>query len=579
MGGKWSFLPQAATPFMVAAVRAFGPDAAISPPASRAAGDTQTVGRELLRLVFGTVDGAGMRAEALAELARDPASLRVREQLTARAFEVFESAPVVAAEATGAIAAFYRRRADAGEVQALVELGDFLYWDEPDAARAAYQEAIDAGHAHALIDLGMVLNNVMGDEQAALAAYDRAAASDDPDLRAEALYKIACQLRSQRDAAAAAAMFRRVISTRHPRWASAAMAGLADVLKRGGDLDGAEALYREAVEAGNADWSAHASCLLGDALAGKGDVAGATAAWQRVIDSGNPESAGPAFTSLVNLLDSQGDVGGLRAAYVTGAALDNPEAPYALLQLGQLLESRGDIDGAHEAWQQAIDAGCEDADYWRERMSPAPGEPPEPAPYPPDLPPEFDPGNLARTGIDVLEHGLLPLPDVLSYQMAIPVAYWKAEHCGVVLVLRFLGLRPGEPQPVAVRAIYSRAGDGTWKPPVHATIFGGGFSHDPIADPGSQRDLGGSAMVYGGGSWGTEITPGYPAAIATGRASPEVRYLAVIKDGHEDRRPLHSHFGAWVICTEQPGPFEVAGFDESGNVLARIAQSVRAPRR
>ena len=55
------------------------------------------------------------------------------------------------------IAAFYRGRADAGEVQALVELGSFLYWDEPQAARAAYQEAIDGGHRPALIDLGMVL--------------------------------------------------------------------------------------------------------------------------------------------------------------------------------------------------------------------------------------------------------------------------------------------------------------------------------------------------------------------------------------------------------------------------------------
>ena len=82
--------------------------------------------------------------------------------------------------------------------------------------------------------------------------------------------------------------------------------------------------------------------------------------------------------------------------------------PTRCFQLGQLLESRGDIDGAHAAWQQAIDAGCEGADYWRERMSPAPGEPPEAAPYPPDPPPQFNPGNLVRTGIDVLEYGHPP---------------------------------------------------------------------------------------------------------------------------------------------------------------------------
>jgi TPR repeat protein len=43
------------------------------------------------------------------------------------------------------ITEFYRRQADDGNVQALADLGDFLYWDDPEAARAAYQQAIDAG--------------------------------------------------------------------------------------------------------------------------------------------------------------------------------------------------------------------------------------------------------------------------------------------------------------------------------------------------------------------------------------------------------------------------------------------------
>ena len=104
-------------------------------------------------------------------------------------------------------------------------------------------------------------------EEAARAAHDRAAASDDPDLRAEAMYEVACG-HVLRDDAAAAAMFRRVIGTRRPKWAAAAMVGLAKVLMRGGDPGGAEALCREAAEADDADWSAHASCLLGDVLKG-----------------------------------------------------------------------------------------------------------------------------------------------------------------------------------------------------------------------------------------------------------------------------------------------------------------------
>ena len=49
----------------------------------------------------------------------------------------------------------------------------------------------------------------------------------------------------------------------------------------------------------------------------------------------------------------------------------------------------------------------------------------------------------------------------------------------------------------------------------------------------------------------------------------------MIQDGSEDRRPLESHFGAWVVCTEQPGEFEVAGLDQEGNVVDSIRQAAR----
>jgi len=114
---------------------------------------------------------------------------------------------------------------------------------------------------------------------------------------------------SQRDAAAAAATFQRVIGTRHPEWAAAAMVGLAGVLMRGGDPEGAEALYRKAVEAGDADWSAHASSLLGDVLEGKGDV--------------------------------------------TGAALDNPDAPYALFSA----RAAARVPGRHRWRARGLAAG------------------------------------------------------------------------------------------------------------------------------------------------------------------------------------------------------------------------------
>lgn len=455
------------------------------------------------------------------------------------------------------------------DAQALVDLGDRLYWDDPEGARAAYQQAVDAGHLHAMIDLAQVLRVGLGDDAAALAAYQRAAGSADADVRAEALVDLAHFQGSLGDSAAARATFQQAIDSGHAEWAGAAMVGLAGQLQRKlNDDDAAQALYRQAIRAGNADWSGHASFTLGNLLAGRGDADGAKAAWQPVIDAANPDWAGPTFTHLVNLLCEHDDIEGLRAAYRNAAARGNPAALYALDVLGQQLDARGDTEGAHAAWQQAIDAGYEGAGDLRERMSPAePEEEPAQEVYPSSLLTRFDPRNVLRSGIDVLEHGLPALPETLAYQMAIPVAHWTAGQCAVVLVLRFSKHGHEKPYPVAMQVTYSRGAAG-WEPHSHAA--GTGFSHDPVATPGDKRDLGGRAMVASGASEADQVTPGHPAFIATGRAAPAVKYLAVTQDGREDRRRLDSHFGAWVVCTEQPGPFEVAGIDENGTVLAGL---------
>ena len=121
---------------------------------------------------------------------------------------------------------------------------------------------------------------------------------------------------------------------------------------------------------------------------------------------------------------------------------------------------------------------------------------------PTDLPEQFDPGRMRETGIAVLEHGLPALPEALTYQMSVPVAYWKAERCAVVLFLA-----------------------------------------------------------------------GSPAMVVHGRVGPAVAHLVLTQDGHEDRRRLESHFGAWVVCTEQSSNFQVAALDENGIVLASIDES------
>jgi hypothetical protein len=67
------------------------------------------------------------------------------------------------------------------------------------------------------------------------------------------------------------------------------------------------------------------------------------------------------------------------------------------------------------------------------------------------------------------------------------------------------------------------------------------------------------------------VTGGGTGTSAHGRVAPAVTHLALIQDGREDVRRLESHFGAWVICVDQPSPFHVEGRDADGNVLARIS--------
>jgi tetratricopeptide (TPR) repeat protein len=564
----WSFLADETTPFMVSAIRVLGLEVLAAKDEGIALPDSEAVGRELLRLVFDARDGGPELPAVLTDLIADPDSEAAATGLTGCLYQAFQADPGLASAAAAMIARFYRRQADGGDVQALAGLGDFLYWDEPEAARAAYQEAVDAGHLHALIGLATVLRNVVEDEDAALALCQQAISSGDPDLAAEAMVELAQLNVARRDAAGARALFQQVIEARHPKWSAAVTVGLAGLLERLDDREAAEALYRQAIQAGNPDWSGRASFALGELLKRKGDAAGAKAAWQPVIDSADPERAGPAFTHLVNLLRDNHDVDGLRAAYPVAAARHTPDALYALDVLGQELDDLGDTDGAHAAWQQAIDAGYESAGDLRDRISPPePEDEPGDDAGPDDLPPQFDPANMIRAGVNVLDHGLPDLPGTLSYKMAIPVAYWKAEQCAVPLVLRFSRHRRGTPVPMVMQVVYSRTGDG-WTLPRY--VFGSGFYHDPIARRRDRREMDGRPMVGGGTSRARQVTPGYPAFIATGRAGPEVKYLAVTQDGHEDRRPLESHFGAWVVCTEQPGSFEVAGIDQNGTVLASL---------
>lgn len=194
----------------------------------------------------------------------------------------------------------------------------------------------------------------------------------------------------------------------------------------------------------------------------------------------------------------------------------------------------------------------------------------------PAPPPALDPRWKHQTGIAVLERGLPPLPDALDYTMSIPVASWTAAGCAVVLFLEYSRDPDGAiaPGPVVKMPTFGRDGD-TWT--AHRWFGGTGWSHDPIASPQDVRDLGGQMMVEGGGAFTDTPAPGHPAVIVAGRVAPAVTQIALIQDGHEDRRPLRSHFGAWVVCIDRWAPYQINALDDNGAVLASIQGPPRLP--
>src|SRR5258706_14835436 len=98
--------------------------------------------------------------------------------------------------------------------------------------------------------------------------------------------------------------------------------------------------------------------------------------------------------------------------------------------------------------------------------------------------------------------------------------------------------------------------DGQWT--VTDTHWHGPDFHDPFTDPSGLHGLGGEAIAYSGSSSGDGGT------IPHGIAAPTGKSLAIIQDGHEDRRPPGSHLGAWIGRPGQPRPFPVGALCEHG---------------
>lgn len=575
--------------FVAQAVEAYGDQ--VLADASPGAAGPQAVGRELAKLIFArTGVDTGIPAPLAAVIGR-PGSGEAELALETCIGDLLGADPGLAAAVADVLGRHYRQQLDSGDGQALAELGDLLWWEEPQMARTAFERAVDAGNNSALIRLAMHQWVVLEDYDGALPHYQQAIASPDPGIAAEALrglgeahlahgdylaargvweeciatghpdwvpqamIMLGNMLEYQlRDYDGARAIFQAAIDTGHPQFGPQGMFQLAHLLERTGDDAGAKAAYQHLAESAPPGSRSRALCELARFLQLRGDSGGAKAAWQQVLGT---EPAGDyaeeALSSLLNQFGGDGDLDGLRAAHQAGVAAGNPWAPYALVVIGRVLKDRGDLSGWRDAWQQAIDAGYPDAEDLLEELSPPADD--EGDEEPGGVPPEFDPENMARTGISVLQHGLPPLPQPLTHRMAVPMAYWTARETAVVLFLNFSRYRRTW-DPMAFMVTFTRRG-GEWEPD---TPWLGTSFHDPFTDPGGLYGLAGRLIAASGGS----------GATWHGTAAPAVKYLALIHDGHADRRRLDNHFGAWVVCAEGSGQFAVAALDENGTTLEEI---------
>jgi tetratricopeptide (TPR) repeat protein len=175
------------------------------------------IGRDLLRVVFGPQQVGVILPDELAELVARPRDMDAFGALWRRVTGIFDADPELESAVAGMLTAFFGLESEAGNTQALVELGDLLRdRDKPEEARDAYRWAAEAGNSHALISLARQLARGFGDFDGARVAYRQAIDAGDPEVAAQALVELG-YLRARRfgDNTAAEAAFRQAIATGH----------------------------------------------------------------------------------------------------------------------------------------------------------------------------------------------------------------------------------------------------------------------------------------------------------------------------------------------------------------------------
>jgi tetratricopeptide (TPR) repeat protein len=236
--------------FLAEAVGAYG-DRVLADASPDAAGP-QAVGRELAWLIFARTETDTGIPAPLAAVINHAGSGEAEHALETWIGDLLGADPGLAAAVAEVLARYYRQQLDCGDGAALAELGDLLWWDEPELARTAFERAAAAGNNRALIRLAQHRWVVLKDYEGALLHYQQAITSPDPGVAAEALTGLGEAHRAHSDYQAARQVLEECIATGHQDWAPRAMTMLGNMLEyQLRDYDGARAMFQAAIGTGH----------------------------------------------------------------------------------------------------------------------------------------------------------------------------------------------------------------------------------------------------------------------------------------------------------------------------------------